>query len=139
MEFVESVEVIKLLDSYPANARQRLYELRQLILETAEELDGVHKLLETTKWAEPSYVTKTGSTIRMDWKPKTPDNYYMFFICNTDLVANFRLILGDELVFEGKRAIVLDLDQAIPIESLKRCIRLALTYHKVKHLPLLGE
>ncbi len=138
MEFVNSEKVSELTNSYPKNARDKLKKLKQLIIDTANETEGVTKLLETTKWGEPSYVTKTGSTIRMDWKPKTPNKYYLYFICNTELVNTFRIMLGDELQFEGKRAIVLDLKEPVPTAALKRCITLALSYHSVKHLPMLG-
>lgn len=138
MEFIASEIVLELLGSYPARASEKLKQLRNLILETAQKTEGIHKLLETTKWGEPSYVTKTGSTIRIDWKEKTPTKYYIYFICTTDLVSTFKVILGDELQFEGNRAIVLDLDEDIPSIALQQCISLALVYHKVKHLPLLG-
>jgi len=138
MEFVESEKVVELLCSYPSSARNKLEELRRLILETAQETEGVNKLLETTKWGEPSYVTKAGSTIRMDWKERTPDKYFLYFICSTELVSTFKLIFGEELTFEGNRAIELDISEPMPTAAIKRCIELALTYHKVKHLPMLG-
>ena len=138
MEFIESKKVKDLLDTYPPDAARKLLQVRQLIVDTAEETTGLAKLLETTKWGEPSYVAKHGSTIRMDWKEKTPTKYYLFFICSTELVNTFKIIYGDELQFEGNRAIVLDLEEAVPVEILKKCISLALTYHKIKHLPLLG-
>ncbi|MEQ8425478.1 MAG: DUF1801 domain-containing protein [Cyclobacteriaceae bacterium] len=138
MEFVESKEVKRLLESYPPKAGNKLRQLRKLILDTAKQTEGVDKLVETTKWGEPSYLTKKGSTIRMDWKQKTPDKFYMYFICTTELVNTFRLMLGDELQFEGNRAIVLDLKEKIPSSALKRCVTLALTYQKVKNLPMLG-
>ena len=138
MEFVQSKEVSKILDRYPRKASTKLKQLRKLIVDTAKATSGVDKLVEATKWGEPSYLTKTGSTIRMDWKEKTPDKYYLFFICNTELVNTFLIMLGDELQFEGDRAIVLDLKEPIPTEAIKRCIQLALTYKKVRHLPMLG-
>jgi len=138
MEFIESEKVSPLLKSYPPETREKLEQLRQLILDTAKETEEVNKLVETTKWGEPSYVTKTGSTIRMDWKQKTPDKYYLYFICTSELVNTFQMMVGDELQFEGNRAIALDLKEEIPSDALKRCISLALRYHKVKHLPMLG-
>lgn len=138
MEFEKSEKAIRLIESYPKKAKGKLKQLRKLILDTAKETEGVDKVTETIKWGEPSYLTKTGSTIRMDWKSKTPDKYYLFFICNTNLVNTFRYIFGDELEFEGDRAIVLNLNEPIPTAALKRCITLALTYQKVKHLPMLG-
>ncbi|MBV6645069.1 MAG: DUF1801 domain-containing protein [Cyclobacteriaceae bacterium] len=138
MDFDSTFELQDLIKNYPTKAQQKLAELRQLIIDTAKETKGVNKLLETTKWGEPSYVTKTGSTIRMDWKERVPDKYYLYFICTTQLVDTFRIIFGDELQFEGNRAIALDLDRPIPSDALKRCIVLALTYKKVKDLPMLG-
>ncbi|MEQ8473041.1 MAG: DUF1801 domain-containing protein [Marinoscillum sp.] len=137
MEFLQSDRVVGLVKSYPNHVSKRLLALRQLVIECAEELE-ISKLLETTKWGEPSYVTKTGSTIRMDWKSKTPEKYYLFFICNTELVNTFRFVFGDELDFEGDRAIVFDLNEPLPEAPIRRCLKLALTYHKVKHLPMLG-
>lgn len=138
MEFVKSEEVSRLLKSYPPEATEKLKQLRQLIIDTARETEGVDQLLETTKWGEASYITRTGSTIRMDWKQKTPDKYYLYFICTTGLVSTFRFIFGEELMFEGNRAVVLDLKRPVPSPALRRCIALALIYHKVKHLPMLG-
>ncbi|MEM9337402.1 MAG: DUF1801 domain-containing protein [Bacteroidota bacterium] len=138
MEFKESKQVTDLLDSYPQEARGKLNQLRALILQIAKETEGVDRLEETTKWGEPSYLTKTGSTIRMDWKEKHRDRYCLYFTCSTELVPTFRFIFGDELQFEGNRAIVLDLNQPIPTQPLAKCIELALTYHTRKHLPMLG-
>ena len=137
MEFTSNEAVLRLINSYPPKAAKRLTQLRQVIQDVAQK-EGVPKLLETTKWGEPSYVSKQGSTIRMDWKERTPDRCYLYFICSTELVATFKYIFGDELTFEGNRAIVLDLDDPLPKQPLMRCISLALTYHKVKHLPMLG-
>ncbi|MEP0366367.1 MAG: DUF1801 domain-containing protein [Cyclobacteriaceae bacterium] len=138
MEFISSDKVKNLLAGYPQEAADKLSKLRQLILDTAEETEGVNKLVETTKWGEPSYVTKNGSTIRMDWKSRSPDKYYLYFICSTQLVSTFRMMFGEELSFEGNRAIELDMNEPIPIAQLRQCISIALKYHKVKNLPLLG-
>jgi len=138
LKLAESKKVKQLLESYPAEATEKLRELRQLIIDTAKETEGVDQLLETTKWGEPSYLTRSGSTIRMDWKQKTPDAYYLYFICTTELVGTFRFVFGDELQFEGDRAIVLSLHEPLPAAALKKCIALALTYHRVKHLHMLG-
>lgn len=138
MEFVQSQEVTRIINSYPDSAKEKLEQLRALIVETAKSTEAVQQLVETTKWGEPSYITKTGSTIRMDWKEKNPDHYCLYFICTSNLVNTFQIIFGDELHFEGNRAIVLDLNEEVPLVPLRRCIQLALTYKKVKDLPLLG-
>jgi hypothetical protein len=122
---------------YPAAARARLEELRSLIFHCASEL-GITKIDESLKWGEPSYHAKTGSPIRIDWKAKSPNHYYLFFHCQTKLVVTFRELYGDSLTLEGNRALVLNLNDPLPVEMLKHCMMLALSYHQRKHLPLLG-
>lgn len=39
----------------------------------------------------------------------------------------------------GNRAILFGIDEEIPEDALKTCIELALTYHSIKHFPLLGQ
>ncbi|EGQ9313543.1 DUF1801 domain-containing protein [Vibrio vulnificus] len=124
-------------DEYPENARVRLEELRNLVFQVAFELE-LGEVDETLKWGEPSYSVKTGSPLRMDWKLKSPNNYYLFFNCQTKLVDTFRELYGDELVFQGNRAIVLSLSKPLPETVIKSCLELALTYHQRKNLPLLG-
>ncbi|MGR5498178.1 DUF1801 domain-containing protein [Vibrio diabolicus] len=124
-------------DEYPDNARVRLEELRNLVFQVASELE-LGEVDETLKWGEPSYSVKTGSPLRMDWKLKSPNNYYLFFNCQTKLVDTFRELYGDELVFQGNRAIVLTLSKPLPETVIKSCLELALSYHQRKNLPLLG-
>ena len=131
-------EVDVVLNGYETYVRKKLLNLRRLILETADELEEVLQIEETLKWGEPSYLTKKGSTLRMDWKEKTPDQYAMYFKCTSKLVSTFKVIYPDVFRFEGDRAIVFHMDDKIPEKQLKRCIGAALTYHKVKHLPWLG-
>lgn len=131
-------EVEAVFENYPDNVRSKMLDLRTLVIETAAEIDGLTNLEETLKWGEPSYLAKNGSTLRMDWKPKSPDQYAMYFKCTSRLVETFKLVFGDTFIYEGKRAIVFQLDDQIPKEELKSCIKATLTYHKVKQLPTLG-
>ncbi|MEQ9279640.1 MAG: DUF1801 domain-containing protein [Balneola sp.] len=124
--------------NYPKSVQTQMYQLRELVLSTAREIEGLDKLEETLKWGEPSYLTKHGSTVRMDWKKKSPDQYAMYFKCTSKLVPTFKELYPDVFTFEGDRAIIFKLDERIPDNELKHCVKLALTYHKVKHLPLLG-
>jgi hypothetical protein len=126
-------------NEYPAPVRDKMLFLRHLVIETAKATDGIEELEETLKWGEPSYLTKIGSTLRMDWKPKTPDQYAMYFKCTSRLVETFRVRFEHTFEFEGNRAIVFHLDDEIPTESLKHCIKATLIYHKVKHLPTLAR
>lgn len=135
---IENTKVAAVFEHYPLHIQKKLYFLRQLILDTAEETDGVSFVEETLKWGEPSYVTKTGSTIRMGWKESNPGQYALYFNCNTNLVETFREIYSDTFIFEGKRAIVFNEDDDISVDELKQCISSSLTYHTRKHLPMLG-
>jgi hypothetical protein len=110
-----------------------------LILETAKESEFVEELEETLKWGEPSYLVKKGSTIRIDWKAKTPDQYAIYFKCTSKLVLTFKEIYGDKFKYEKNRAILFDLDEKIPEKALKNCISMALNYHRLKDKPLLGH
>ncbi len=138
MELVKDPEVEKVFDNYPKIMRSKMMRLRKLILDVAEKTKGLDKLEETLKWGEPSYLTKRGSTIRMDWKSKQPDQYAMYFKCTSRLVPVFKEVYGDVFNFESNRAIVFNLQEKVPLKELRQCIKMALTYHKVKHLPLLG-
>ncbi|RTE54320.1 DUF1801 domain-containing protein [Arenibacter aquaticus] len=138
MEVISDPKVKTVFNNYPTVVRKQLNNLRKLVLETAAEIEEVKKLEETLKWGEPSYLTKYGSTIRMDWKEKNPDQFAIYFKCTSKLVPTFKTIYGDKFNFEGNRAIVFKLQDKIPEAELKHCISLALTYHKVKHMPLLG-
>jgi Domain of unknown function (DU1801) len=138
MELIKNSKVAGIFNNYPKEIRPKLLRLRQLVLDTAAETEGVDKLEETLKWGEPSYLTKKGSTIRMDWKKKTPDQYAMYFKCTSKLVSTFKILYSDKFTFEGSRAIVFKLADEIPVSTLKHCISLALTYHRIKQLPMLG-
>ena len=131
-------EVEPIFENYPDPVRKKMLELRKLILETAGEAEGITDIEETLKWGEPSFLVKKGSTIRIDWKKRKPDQYALYFQCTSRLVPTFRTIYNDILEFEGNRAIVLKLGDKIPEKELKHCISMALSYHKIKHLPLLG-
>lgn len=130
--------VKSVFDNYPEQVQTQMLNLRKLVLETAADIDGLGLLEETLKWGEPSYIAKKGSTLRMDWKAKKPDQYAMYFKCTSRLVETFRTIYGARFNYEGNRAIVFALDEKVPEIELKTCIAATLTYHKVKSLPMLG-
>ena len=135
---IQNTEVLKIFAGYPESMRHKLLFLRQLILETAQENEGISPLEEAVKWGEPSYLSKSGSTIRMNWKESVPEQYFLYFHCKTKLVDTFKELYGDLFKFEGNRAIVFNENDEIPINELKHCISLSLTYHRIKHLPMLG-
>ena len=138
MNKIKNPEVAEVFNNYPDHIRKKLLKLRQLVLDTASETEAVSGLEEALKWGEPSYLTNSGSTIRMDWKESKPDQYSMYFHCKTKLIDTFKELYSDKFNYEGNRAIVFKIDEKIPIDELKHCIFLSLTYHGRKHLPMLG-
>jgi hypothetical protein len=131
-------KVNEIFAKYPDSVRDKMQCLKELVIETAEETVGIDEMEITLKWGEPSFVTKTGSTLRMDWKERAPDQYAMYFQCTSRLIDTFRLMFDHKFRYEGNRAIVFQLNQEIPIMELKECIKASLTYHSVKHLKTLG-
>ena len=135
-----NAEVAQVFKAYPSSVRRRLLDLRELIFDTAASTKGVGNIEETLKWGEPAYITAesgSGSTIRIGWKPARPDKYVMYFNCKTSLVESFKTLFPGDFRFEGKRAIVFDEADEVPIDSLTLCIGLALTYHRTKLKPRL--
>ena len=128
-------EVDSVFENYPDEVRDKLLLIRNLIIDTAKEAPEIKNLEETLKWGEPSYLTKHGSTVRVDWKAKKPDQYAVYFKCTSKLVPTFKKIYGDLFTFEGDRAIVFKMDEDIPVTQLKNCIRTALEYHRRKNKP----
>ena len=127
-------DVEDVIASYPEKAQARIRELRRLILSPAAAIPDVGPVTETLKWGEPAYLTeqsKSGSTIRIAWKEKSPEQYAMFLNCQTTLVDTYRTLFP-ELNFEGNRAVLFDINSELPEASARRCIELALTYHLAK-------
>lgn len=116
----------------PAALREKLLALRHLILETAAQTEGIGGLEEALKWGQVSYLTaatKAGSTIRIGPLKGPPDRLALFVHCQTNLIETFRRHYPETLVYDGKRAVVFGVEQALPEAELRHCIALALTYH----------
>ena len=131
-------EVELVFKNYPNQVRKKMTNLRRLVIEAAKGIDEISDLEETLKWGEPSYLAKNGSTVRIDWKKNKPDQYAVYFKCTSKLVSTFKLVYNDKFTFEGTRAIVFQMDDKLPEVELKNCITVALRYHKVKKLSMLG-
>jgi hypothetical protein len=128
--FVNS-EVAAKFASYPTDVRRKMLALRELVFRTAATMPEVDRIDETLKWGEPAYVTsgRSGSTVRMDWKVRTPTEYALYFNCNTTLVQTFRTLFPKELHFGGNRAIILEPGQPAPRDVLAFCLGMAFRYH----------
>ncbi len=124
--------------NYPDFVRDKMLYLRALVIDTAKAMQDVTILEETLKWGEPSFLTKKGSTLRMDWKQQTPNQYALYFQCSTRLVDTFKLVFSQKFSYQGKRAIVFKLNETLPELELQQCIQAALRYHNVKNQVTLG-
>jgi Domain of unknown function (DU1801) len=127
--------VARAFEAYPSGIRRKLLALRELIFTTAQSTKGVGELEETLKWGEPAYVTaqsKSGSTVRIDWKKAKRSQYAIYFNCQTNLVETFKTLFPGEFRFEGNRAIIFAEAEPVPTESLSFCVAAALTYHQRK-------
>jgi len=125
-------EVARVFAHYPPAVRRRMLALRKLIFDTAAATPRVGKLQETLKWGEPAYLTAdsgSGSTIRIDWKAAQPGQYALYFNCQTTLVDTFRTLFPQGLRFEGNRAVIFPMNEALPKRDLAFCVAAALTYH----------
>ena len=127
----------KKFKTYPKLVQGAFQEIRSLILNVAKD-ESLGHVEEELKWGQLSYRVNSGSTIRVDWSAETPEQGRIFFHCQTTLIETFRELYPVELNFEGNRAIVFSLNQALPIDELTVCVSLALRYHRIKHLPMLG-
>jgi len=125
--------VAAVFDGCDDRVRNDLLGLRELILRTASETEGVGAIAETLKWGEPAYLTSetgSGTTIRIaPAKPDTDHDLAMFFICHTNLVDRFEGLFGDSLTYEGGRALLFNAGEPVPEAEVQACVEMALTYH----------
>ena len=56
--------------------------------------------------------------------------FAMYFHCQINLIETFRDRYPEKFNFEKNRAIVFADGDAVPIDELRHCIALALTYHR---------
>ncbi len=125
--------VARTFKEYPVAFRKKLLAVRKLILAVAKSSSAIGELDEALKWGEPSYLPKEkniGTTIRIHWLKSKPHQYGIYFNCQTTLIADFKKKYAGQFKYEGKRAIILNETDSLPVEQLKGCILMALTYHK---------
>ncbi|PHM46064.1 hypothetical protein Xmau_00459 [Xenorhabdus mauleonii] len=128
MKAFQNNEVHAIFNHYPEQHQKSLLAIRELIFDVASKTEGVGLITETLKWGQPSYLTletRSGTTIRLD----RFDNSHvaLFFHCQTTLVDTFRTLFP-ELTYSKNRAIVLDPEVDLPVDELKMCIEMSLTY-----------
>jgi len=96
--------------SYPIAARDVLLNLRAMIFQTAALNPIIGPLSEVLKRGEPSYLTevsKSGTTVRIPWHAKHPDQIGLYLNCKTTLEDTMREIYPDTFTLSAhpRRAI----------------------------------
>ena len=126
-------DVVAAFAAFPERVRARLLEARDLIFETAADIESVGPLTETLKWGEPAYLTeatRSGSTIRLGWFRSSERECAVLFNCRTTLVDDFRSQFPGVFAYEKNRAILLNAREVLPKAPLSACLGMALTYHR---------
>ena len=125
-------QVAAVFAGFPDETRDRLLEIRALILYVAAGTEGVGPVVETLKWSEPAYLTeatRSGSTIRLGWNRDATDDCAVLFHCRTTLVETFRERFPEAFRYQKNRALLLNSAAPLPAE-LAECLEMALTYHQ---------
>lgn len=124
--------VAAVYNAMPKGPRQRLSELRALILAAARPIGPLD---ETLKWGQPAYLLTTpkiGTTLRLWWSPKTPDTCGVYVPCSTDLVDQWRDRFAAEFDFSDNRAALVAVEGDYSSDAMAQMMSMALTYHRDK-------
>ncbi|NIA46006.1 MULTISPECIES: DUF1801 domain-containing protein [Providencia] len=128
MKTISDDRVNLVFGSYPIQYQKVLLMIRELIFRTAAENKKVGTITETLKWGQPSYQTiETGSGTTIRIGRFNQSSVALFVHCQTTLIDSFRTLFP-ELNYSKNRAIILDINEALPIKELTICIEMALTY-----------
>lgn len=119
----------------PAPIRNSMLLVRERIFTVAQSNADIGPLTETLKWGEPSYLprkARIGTTVRLGYSSKRPEQWGLFVSCQTTLIDAYRGLFADELRFDGNRGIIFQAAEKPPLDTLDVCIEMALTYHLSK-------
>lgn len=131
-ELPDDPAVRAVFEAQPPALRAALLELRGHVLAAAAATPGVGELTETLRWGEPAYLPvqpRIGTTVRINAIKGSADRYAAYFHCQTTLLESFRHLYAGALEFEGNRAILFRVGEAIPADAVRHCLALALSYH----------
>ncbi|MCP5074991.1 MAG: DUF1801 domain-containing protein [Rhodobacteraceae bacterium] len=127
---IDNPQVQAVFDAFPPRVRTGLLKLRELINEVAESSEDIGPIREELRWGQPSYLTKTGSTLRLGISKQ--GGFAVFAHCQTTIISDFERMFPGDFEIEGNRAVQFAEDTQIDTDKLRFLIRHALTY-KLKH------
>ncbi len=126
-----NVDVMQVYQAWPAEMREKIYVLRQMIFDVAASTEGVGNLVETLKWNVPAYLTekpKSGTTLRLQGNVDA-GQYGLYVPCTTNLIEQCKELYPEIFNYTKNRGILFDLTDQIPKAELRHFIAMALTYH----------
>lgn len=127
-------EVENKYKSYPPAIKKEILAIRKIILDVVEKNEDIDFIGEALKWGEPSFLTKSsGSTLRIDWKEKSPESISVFVNCQTKLISIFKELYPNDFDYIGNREIKLPLKGKYSKTKLKNCFELSLRYNLIKN------
>jgi hypothetical protein len=119
---------------WPKAAQDQFHAIRAIVQNAAVTAD-IGILNETLKWGQPAWLPQKsgiGSTLRIAYSDKHPDEIGLFVNCNSSLAEQIRTIYPNDFRFEGNRALYLPLKTPPPEQAIHHCATLTLTYHRTK-------
>ena len=125
-----SSEVEAAFNAVPAAVHAPLLALRETVFAVADEDPRLGGLVETLKWKQPAYLParpRVGTTVRIDALGER--RYALFVHCQTSLAATYRDLYPGMFAYDGDRGLIFSVDARPPVEPLRHCIALALSYH----------
>ncbi|TKZ21691.1 hypothetical protein FAP39_03565 [Shimia litoralis] len=125
-------DVQAVVRSWPSAAQSHFYTLRDILWGVAAADPAIGHLSEALRWGEPSFLTKqsgSGTTLRISWSAKHPDDIGIYVICRTDMLEQVRSLYPDSFRYVGTRGAMLSLNSDIPEDAVAFCGQRAFTYH----------
>lgn len=122
---------LECLTRWPAPAQSVIWTCRTLFHRIAQE-NNIGVLDETLKWGQPSWRprrARTGSTLRMNWSPASPDQMSFFVDCKTDLAARMATLYPTPFSNDGRRRLDMSLALPLPEQALAHLAEMTFTYH----------
>ena len=126
-------QIKKRFETAPPEVQRSIKRLRELILDVARE-EPIGGVSETLKWNAPSYMARSGkgTTVRLEHKDQ---EYFVRVHCQSRVVEHARASGLSGLHYDGSRG--LRFNDSHPLrkkdeQSVRKFVRLALTYHSWK-------
>ena len=123
----ENPAVAQAFEELPQGTRKGALILRELVFETARDLEAAQPLTEALRWGQPAYLAPKGSTVRLGSHKSA--SFALFVHCQSRLMGDFTSAFPGEDRIDGNRAVLFDDIGQIDETRHGWLIARALTYH----------